>query len=401
MTKRQAVIVNRSNSGSVLIMVLFLLVCVSVLCMAVAAFTIQKMSSSASGRNKASGLTLAEAGVDDALNNLTNNRNATSASGTMYEDNGNSIVFGTYAAAITNTDSSGMNKKVISVGRNRNGTQRTVVALIKIEARPLGSGAMMANGTISVSSNTNILTTPLNAHVADVYANSNVTLGGTGNVDGRLISAQTAYGTAYYPSVSNAPQLVFPDAAEISAMQTQWYTDSRSTNNIINVSTLFPSNKSNVTVIAPAFINGDLTLQSGKTLNFTGNGFIYINGNLRLNSQATLNNGSTLVVGGSYNQNGQGMYRTTTGVIPAPTLAVSTGDISLNGGASNSQWGVIYAVSGSVRVNGNAVFTGALVSGQQSGGIVATGTYDQYFPVDMASKITLPGPPYVTHVAEL
>lgn len=393
----------RLQAGSITLTIVVLLSGISVVTLALLSVTMTQVRITKAGNDRATGLTVAEAGVDASIDALTGDYSTTTVNGTLYEDAAKTRVFGTYSAAITDINVTLGIKKAVSVGTNGNGSTRKVVALISQGTMNLGNAALMSNGAIDLGGGANIATLPAQMHVADVYGNGNVNMTGSGYTDGRLISAGTVNGTAYFPSVSAAPKIPFPDALKRQTMQTDWIAESKLTNNIINANNLFSGSGNSRTITAPAYLNGNIHMTSDKTLTLTGTGVVYVNGNVKITANSVLTNGVTLIVGGSWSQEGQAIYKVTTAadgsqLSPAPTLAVCSGDIGLQGGAANIQWGIVYAVNGGIRVNGNSVFTGALVA---HGSITANGTYNQYFPVGMASTVRIPSNPVVTQVIEM
>jgi hypothetical protein len=348
---------------------------------------------------KLAGTTLAEAGVDDAVDRLRTDIDYSGGSGTLYEDPPtNSVAFGTFSTQVTAVDPN--TKKVVSTGTYRNGKDRQVVALVDVTPRRIGFGAIVSKGDVKMGGTAQIVTTPLNQHVADVMSNGNVSMGGGSFTDGQLTAVGTVSGTAFYPSISGSDPAPFPTASEISAQQNAYANEARSTNNVRGA---INNAGSNMTLTAPAYVNGSIDLKNGDslTLNGGGGGVIYVNGNVNLYNGSTLTNGVTLVVSGTFTQNG-GVFTTTTGVVPTPTVVVYSNQsdaINLTGGSAAQNQGVVYAVQGGIKLAGGATFTGALVAG--SGGVTSQGNYYHYFPTNLASSATLPAIPTVKSWLEL
>lgn len=428
----------RTCRGSISLLVVVILAAVAVMALAVASISLTGTRITRSGQDKVTGLTLAEAGVDDTIATLSSDSSivvnlmpagtalqgsqitSKTITGTLYEDTANTTPEGSYTATLTCVDKSSGHMKVVSTGTNANNTTRTVVARITQGSTSLGNAAVLSNGPVSTGGNSDIETTRATSfttsappasydHNANIYSNGNISFGGAATVDGTLISAGTTNGTAYYPSVSNAPTYPFPSASATAALNQQWQSQAQKSGSAsYNGSTLFPTNSSTVTITAPAYISGDLKMVGSQTLIIKGssNGdMVYLNGNLSMSANSAIINGAAFVVGGTMSQNGQSTYSVDgsqfTSSNGAPTLAVYSGDITLNGGSANQLWGIIYAVNGGIKVNGNALFTGALVSGGANSTVTVTGTYNQYFPEGMASAISMPKTPVVTHIEEL
>jgi hypothetical protein len=291
--------------------------------------------------------------------------------------------------------------------------KRKVVAYITQGNLSLGGSAILSNGTVSISGGANIATSPANQHNADVFGNGNVNLGGAGYDDGTLVSHGSVTGSGYYGSLSNQSSMPFPDTATTAMMQSNWIALSQAvvspatTPNIIQASNLFKGGNKSEIITAPAYINGNIQLTSTQSITFVPssptatNQTVYINGNLKSVSGSTITNAADLIVGGTFTMAGQSSYAITPPAAgnPMPTLAVLTGDITLNGGSTNVQWGIIYSVNGGIKVNGNAVFTGALVAGGVNSSVTATGTYQQYFVSD-PSLVAIPQYPVLKYILE-
>jgi hypothetical protein len=229
-----------------------------------------------------------------------------------------------------------------------------------------------------------------------------VYLGGSGTVDGTLISAGTVVGTGYYPSVQNATPLKFPDAATLNTMMASYKTMATAAGSTTYLaSDLFRNGKKTETITAPAYIVGEISMTNGQTLVLQGDDMVYVDGNLRMNGGAVLNS-STFVVNGSFIQNGTATYAigATASGAATPSFATLNGNMQLNGGATNQLWGIIYAMNGAINVNGDATFTGAMVSEGTGAAITSTGAFNQYFPTNMASRIKIPSDAKVTQILE-
>jgi hypothetical protein len=92
---------------------------------------------SAAGQNRLAALTLAEAGVDDAVDRLRQDVGFAGAADTLYQDPpANVRPFGTFATVVS--DAGANTKKVVSTGTCPNGSTRQVVALVDVTPRPAG-----------------------------------------------------------------------------------------------------------------------------------------------------------------------------------------------------------------------------------------------------------------------
>lgn len=391
----------RRSAGFVALTVLMLAMLAFVGALTMMSVSQSQIRSAAQSQNRMTGLVLAEAGVDDAVLQISSAPDFTGRSGSLYEDPPtNSRIFGTYQTTVTKVDE--VVRRVTSVGTNPNGTKVTVVAIVNVDTRALGNAAIMANGAINVGGTMllNSIPTP-DMHISHVYANGNVSMGGSSFVDGVLMAAGTVTGTAYYPSQTGVAPFPYPNSTTTDKWRADWISAAQAGGTINAV-------KKTATITAPKYINGDITLNNSEAVTLNGSGVIYVNGNVNLTAQSTLTNGVTLVVSGTFTQGGQSTYKITTGLTPTPTLVVygtgygmSSDVIQLTGGSLANQQGIIYAVNGSIKVAGGSTFVGALIAGGANAQVSTTGGYNHYFPDNMASAVKFPSAANVVAVTEL
>jgi Tfp pilus assembly protein PilX len=360
-----------------------------------------QMRSSSRSQDRMMGLVLAEAGIDDAVAQISSFPEFTGRSGTIYENPPtNTRIFGTYQTTVTVVGD--LKRKITSVGTNPNGSTSTVVALITVETRALGNAALMANGPINVSGTMQVNSLPADLHISNVYANGNIAMGGTSFVDGQLAAAGTVVGQAYYPSESGVPPYPYPSRTTTDKWKTDWIAAAQLGG------TINGQVKTTTTITAPKYINGNISLNNSETVVINGPGVVYVNGDVTLTAQAVLTNGATLVVSGTVTQGGQSSYKMVPGVKPTPTMVVygtgysATADvIKLAGGSLGDNQGVVYAVNGSINVAGGSTFVGALVAGTAGAQISSNGGYTHYFPEDLASSVVFPTAATISGVTEL
>jgi hypothetical protein len=351
------------------------------------------------GQNKATGLSLAEAGVDDTVDQLRKDHDfAGPVAGTLTTDTGAN--FGLYNTTISTTSDPYV-RLVKSTGTNSDGSTQKVAALVNLDMRPLGWAAVLSNGDVTVSGNALVNSNPADLHISDVISNGNISMGGASVVDGTLVAGGTASGQGYYSSLVSQPTYPFPDSAEITQMKANWITQAMAGGQINGV-------HSSTTITAPKYINGDISLSSYDAVTLNGSGIIYVNGNLKMAGNTMLTNGVTLIVSGTVDQSGQSVYKITPGILPTPTLvaigtgaAVSATVISLTGGSLANQQGIIYAMNGSIKVAGGSIFVGELVAGAPGAQINVTGGYTQAFPSGMASAVKFPNGASTKSIVEL
>jgi hypothetical protein len=396
-TYRRARRATQEGFATIAILSLVLVVTLTLLFMFNTSLTQLRMSRS--GQNKATGLALAEAGVDDTVDQLRKDHGfAGPVSGALTTDTGAN--FGSYNATISTTSDPYV-RLVNSTGTNPDGSTQRVAALINLDMRPLGWAAILSNGDVNVNGGALVNSNPADLHISDVIANGNISMGGSSTVDGTLVAGGTTSGQGYFPSQTGQPTYPFPDSAEQTQMKADWVTQAMAGGQISGVN-------NSATITAPKYINGDINLSSYSTVTLNGSGVIYVNGNVKMTANSVLTNGVTLVVRGTVNQSGQSIYKITPGILPTPTLvAIGTGAsvndtvISLTGGSLANQQGIIYAMNGSIKVAGGSLFVGELVAGQPGAQINVTGGYTQAFPSGMASAVKFPNGASTKSIVEL
>ena len=392
--------------GFASITVLILTTVAIVVLLALVSATSTQMKLSAKGQDRVTGAALAEAGIDDAIDKIRLNpdtfigtKHTAFPDITLYEDPGANVKpQGSFQTDVKYVDDT--TRRVVSTGTNANGSKVTIAALVTIEMTTIGNGALIANENVSLSGSVPIATIPSDSHVANVIANQNITMGGGSYVDGELSAGGTISGTGFYPNVTGNEPYPFPSAA----LTDKWRADA-----IAQASggTIYNSVRTSRIITAPAYIRGDISLQNTDTVVLTGTGVVYVEGNVKLTASSHLTNGVTLVVNGTYDQQGQSIYSITTGLSYTPTILVygmgaspNQNTVSLAGGSSSTQQGIIYAVNGDISVAGGSTFTGALMAGGAGGDIKASGGYTQSFPTGMAATYSYPTGAHVQRMAE-
>jgi hypothetical protein len=307
------------------------------------------------------------------------------------------------------------------VGRTANGAQVTVHALVDVMSQAIGSfAAVTANGNVTIGGTADVKTVdvttlatpipPSRTSVADVFSNSNVTASGNSTVDGQLQAVGTVSGTmrATMGGIAGVPAFPFPSTATTDAWKADWITRAGSPQRPPRMN----GNKQLVTVTAPAYIDGDIRLNSDDILEFRpssdpAKNVIYVSGSIILGAQSTLINGVSLVVNGTFEQQGGGTYYINRAVqnLPkvggvgyaTPSLNVygitngvpasgGTTTIKLVGGSANTSMGVIYAVNGDIDAAGNATYVGALAAGGAGGQVKLGGGFQLLYPNDLAAE---------------
>jgi hypothetical protein len=405
-----------------MMVVMMLLTLAFVGILVVSSVTLSQIRLSARGQGRAATLALAESGLDDAVERLqsvsidyggtVSDSAYISTAGwvTLYDDFPlNTAVAGKYRTVVEPLTGQRWKRKITSVGRTDRGDEVTVYAIADIQTRRIGSAAILANGPVQVSGTAIVGTVPMDLHIAHVMANGNISMGGSSFVDGYLSSHGTVVGTAYYPSESGAPEIIFPDWATTEQWRNEYRTQATGPGaTTINANSLNFKNGP-ITITAPAYIQGNLNLQNSETLIFTGGSekVVYLDGDVKMTGTCSITNGVTFVVRGRFEQGGNTVYKIDPTVTPTPALVVygltsssgtaaSSGTITttLAGTTGTDSAGIVWTISGSLKVSGGSNFTGALVVSQSGSGVSVNGNYNHYYPEGLG--MTREMPPVVT-----
>jgi Tfp pilus assembly protein PilX len=206
---------------------------------------------------------------------------------------------------------------------------------------------------------------------------------GMGNSNGTQNYITAAYPTERIPanSIMGVPRRSFPDITQVSAWQNTWRTAAQSgtTYGALTTATV-PHDPSTgePRITAPAYINGDLTIDSGQVYlqppaNSSLSNVIYVRGNV-INRTLLYNRGVKLIVEGTYTDVAPALYSLQTQYSPYTTIdalypiaALVTLSPTSNAltmtTSSSGPAGLMYAALGGVRVLGNNEVTGTIVSG--------------------------------------
>lgn len=323
---------------------------------------------------------------------------------------------------------------LLGYGKAPNGTDSEINATFNGSQVRMLSGASISKAAFlpaAIQSNTNVavvndagFTTvspsaaPKTAHVfanQDIdWCRDNGSRVGTGStkltVDGRVMVSKTA-DTTYYDftkarfidyksqgilrsvgdsrlNVSNSEvvpsaQRVFPSQAQVDTWTTQWESDIKANSSSLvlttigSIGSLLDTKAGASTLTAPAYIDGDLIVDSGTVLKLAptdpdpAKNIVMVTGNVK-NLGEIQNMGVTLYCIGKYSDTPSSTYK-----VQAPTGAVMTDAlnnaalvsasvgsdaISISSDAS-MPYGLVYAAKGGITISGNGVVAGALVSG--------------------------------------
>ena len=147
-------------------------------------------------------------------------------------------------------------------------------------------------------------TLPAGSHCAGLSSNDRITIDGSCNIDGTVRSRLdvVASGTIY-KKCENQPKLSFPSQSDVEKCRSSEYVKACSGG------TRYGDVTSSTTITGPKRITGNIKCGSSEKIVLKGPGTIYVDGNVELDDSATLENGTCLVVNGTYTQNSRSCYR--------------------------------------------------------------------------------------------
>jgi len=395
----------RSSQGFVTLTVLGFMLLIGMIIIAIGGMTQNQYKSSQSGLIHTKALTLAESGMDDAIDHLTKDQTYTGTGTqtvTLYEDAPtNTKPLGTFTTTVSSVDT--WTRQVTSTGTSIENGVVKVTGVVSIQKSKLGAdgAAIKSNGDSTITGNATILTTPIGLHKANVQTNGTISVKGSAVVDGTLFAVSGVLsGQGYFPNQQPKTPYSFLSQTTTDTMKQNFIAQAMAGGVMSGVT-------SSAVISGSKYISGDLTLGSSDNVVLQGgaNAVIFVNGNVTLTAKAALTNGVTLIVNGTFSQTGQSTYKITNGT-PTPTLFVynsynSATAIKLAGGGVSDAQGIVYSVKGDIDVAGNSTLTGALYCGDANAGVKCTGSFTQYYPLDMASIIDGPGGTTVTQILEL
>ncbi len=400
----------RRDRGYVTLVVLFFFVVFAVIMSSLASLTTTQLKSSRNGLIRAKALTLAEAGVDDAVQRLNPDLDGdllyggTDPSATTLNE-GTNVPFGTFTTKVTSIDA--WKRKVVSVGNSVDNGTLSLTAIIEIGRLALGEdqAAIKSNGTININGTADITTNPPGGHFANVMANGIISTGGSSAIDGGISSyTGVSGGSGYVPNTQLESKIAFLTDAMTAEMKIDFIAKAKAGG--IRNNTF----KKEDEISGSRYIEGNIKMTGTDLLTLSGGtggvkSVVYVNGNVEL-SGGTLVNGVTLVVAGTFSQTGQSVYKITTGLELTPTLFVYNEKnegvgVSLRGGGVNDSQGVVYGVKGDVNVAGGSTITGAIYAGDPNAGVKSTGNFTLKYAKGNKAPIEQPTSAFVTQLFEL
>lgn len=398
---RQGARGHRRCSGYVTLTVLFCLVAFAVVMASLASLTKTQLHNSRQGLMRAKALSLAEAGVEDAVQRMNTNvayAGTGSNAITLYESD--NVPFGTFRTTVTPVDA--WTRKVVSEGVSVDNQAMNLTAIMAIKKEKLGSSsaAIRSNGIVHINGTADIVTVPAGKHSAHIMANGDITVGGSSLVDGTLSSYTNIFGIGTALNAKLNIPLRFLTEEMATQMKGEW-VDAARAGGVLNASIT-----GSTVITGSKYIRGNIKLTGLDTviLAGTGNSVVYVDGDVEL-SGGVLINGVTLIVKGTFTQAGSSVYKVVPG-LPSPALFVynEAGEpvgVKLAGGGILDEQGIVYSLKGDVNLVGGSTITGAIYNADASAGVKATGNITLRYPLNLQSSIDEPGDTFVTHVLEL
>lgn len=270
----------------------------------------------------------------------------------------------------------------------------------RADQHALGDSPMRAGAGIKIHGKSSLSCITLGSHTATVYANGDVILTDDGSIDGPIFAGGGILGDgdflSYGTPTPGAPAQTFPDAPTMETWKQTWLAQSGGVAATSITSSISVHNE--MTIAAPAFIDGDIDLRDSSTLTLdsNGNGVIVVSGNVMMNDQSTLINNGILVVLGTVTQTPKAHYivgsRQINGFTPTAFVYnqnAADDAIVFSDTDGSSEQGILYAVTGNIRFHQNTFFTGALIAGSAKGSILIEGNFTQKIPSDLISPVAL------------
>jgi Tfp pilus assembly protein PilX len=401
----------RDERGSALIMAMGVMITVLTVGTGLLRLATQEYKSTGRIGKEAQALGLAEAGVEWGLNQLNGDASFTGTASAV------SMGAGSFTCSV---GASGSDKTITGVGTVA-GVTKSVRVVLKVATAAVSfpEGALVANGTITLSGSPHTITVPNTTHVASMRANGDINYGGNPTTDGPVAS----HGTVVHPNwmtsggynfpygfTNGAPAITFPNAAGKDAQAAAWkamalsgpttappvnqgwnYFDGQ-WHNWTGTNLFYPS------LSGPRYISGTVNLSNSTIVYFDGppGSIVYIDGDMIFGGNTNIYSSCIVVVSGRIQMGNTCNYHLLAPATPAQvavvSLAKSETAISMAGAANNENRGVFWAMNGGITVAAGAQFQGSLVAGGNpssdptatapfvNGNIVASGNAEFKYP---------------------
>jgi Tfp pilus assembly protein PilX len=320
---------------------------------------------------------MAESGIDVAVQKIYASSSYTGEETTVISASGTPQ--GSYTTNVSTLP--GGTVLIRSTGHSMLGVKVSLVATAEITRQPPGATGIISNGPIRIASGATLRTLPAGSHCAGLTSNDRITIEGSCNIDGTVRSRLDVQAAgSIYKKCENQPRVPFPSQKEVEKCRSNEYTKACSGG------TRYGDVSSSTTITGPKRISGDIKCGSGERVVLKGPGTIYVDGNVELDESATLENGTCLVVNGTFIQNSRSCYRIDkTVTAKTPTLMVcgnrtsscdfvpSTTCTIRGSSVSTDHVGIVQVCKGDLEIKGNASQTGcfSVISGKTT---VSTGS---------------------------
>ena len=393
------------NSGLALTAVLVLLSVAMLAIFTLANLSITAVQLTARGQSRAIALSLAEAGIDNTVDQIRLSRTYNGTQGTPIALDGGS--FQTSVSSVSGTTNL---LDITSVGTTTNGRTCEVRARVNYSGLSIGEGAMISNGDINVNGSVSVQTSPANQHNANLLANGSINVADPAtDIDGALMAVGTVSkpaGVTYTDVQSGAAPIAFPSTETIAEMNAAWLADAHAGGDTILAGGSITLKNGTTTFTGPRYIKGDMVLSGSAIVIFSGGSPVYIDGSITMSGKTKITNSSNLIVSGTISQSGSSSsgYPTydTNGTLPS-LISLSTDltkAITLTGN-TNSQYAMVYAVNGGITVTGSSNLRGTLVAGGVGASITSSGNYTHTYPDGSTSGTEFARAPVVTSLIEM
>jgi hypothetical protein len=407
--------------GMALPVTLTLLLGLAILGMAIVSLSVTSSRLADRGFQKTQATALAEAGVHAfytkiaiGMANASNPTYPASVSSATLSSTigGVSTTDGTYSARLVNTPAASTSGTattytfvVEGAGTAPNGVTQSKVRSVFTVSRgaygsyPFVNSALESNGTITLSGGAKT-SDPSGHHLASASANGVVDVSGGSSVDGVIAVAASAYSTTLSKCPGQTVQqlsspLTFPSASTLSTWASSWTGQAKEATSSFpsgQILSSFSAGSTAVTLTAPCYISGGLTLSGGASLTVQPDTsaaapyILYVHGKIVASGGSSITNKGVLIIsdstitasGGSCVAGYSVTDLTNSGLISLSTS--SNGAITLSGGTAANSIGFCYAAEGGATLSGGSQITGSLIAGGTSCSVTFSGGSSLVYP---------------------
>jgi hypothetical protein len=407
--------------GMALPVTLTLLLGLAILSMAIVSLSVTSSRLADRGFQKTQATALAEAGVHAfytriavGMANASNPTYPASLSSATLSSTigGVSATDGSYSARLVNTPTASTSGTtttytfvVEGTGTAPNGVTQSKVRSVFTESRgsynsyPFPNGAVESNGTITLSGGAKT-SDPSGNHLAGADANGVVDLSGGSTVDGVIAVAASAFSTTVSKCPGQTVQqlsspLTFPSASTLSTWASSWKAQAEEATSSFpsgQILSSYSAGGSTVSLTAPCYISGGLTLSGGASLTVqpdtsaTAPYILYVHGNIVASGGSSItNNGVLIISDGTITASGGSSVAgyAVTDLTNSGLISLSTSNnnaICLSGGTAANSIGFCYAAEGGATLSGGSQITGSLIAGGTGATVTFSGGSSLIYP---------------------